>query len=138
MVTRKSTGLVQIPLFMIDDEQGNRIFENTSSSSMSYEILDTYIEKVSGKEYPCALRYTFEGEGMKITYTIRDPQEIGVMYVYGDVPEPVKKQYDAMGLKPSYTRNLADTELTIESDGESQTVKGRMLYEFNFPAAKLR
>ena len=41
-------------------------------------------------------------------------------------------------LKPSYTRNLADTELTIESDGESQTVKGRMLYEFNFPAAKLR
>ena len=36
------------------------------------------------------------------------------MYVYGDAPEPVRKQYDAMGIKPSYTRNLADTELTIK------------------------
>ena len=138
MVTRKSTGLVQIPLFTIDVLQGNRIFENTSGDTMSFEILDTYIEKVSGKEYPCAIRYTFEGEDMKITYTIRNPQEIGIMYVYGDAPEPVRKQYDAMGIKPSYTRNLADTELTIETKADHKTIHGRMLYEFNFPGKELR
>ena len=137
MVTPENTGMVQIPLFMIDDDQGNRIFENTSDEHVRCEFLETYTEKVSGKEYPSAIRYVFEDGGRKITYTINNPQEIGVMDVYGDAAEPVRKQYDAMGLKPSYVRYLADTELTIESNDESQTVEGRMLYEFNFPAAKL-
>ena len=49
-----------------------------------------------------------------------------------------RKQYDAMGIKPSYTRNLADTELTIETKDDHKTIIGRMLYEFNFPGKELR
>lgn len=138
MVSRENTGMVQIPLFMIDDDQGVRIFENTSSEHMSYEILDTYTEKVSGKDYPCAIKYVFDDKGRKITYLIQNPQEIGVMDVYGEAPEPVRKQYDAAGLRPSYVRYLADTVLTFEEGEDIEEVSGRMLYEFNFPAAELQ
>jgi hypothetical protein len=37
-----------------------------------------------------------------------------------------------------YTRNLADTELTIETKADHKTISGRMLYEFNFPGKELR
>lgn len=81
----------------IENNQGERVFENTSADNAQVEILDTY----------------------------------------GMASEDQKKQFDKMGLQPTYTRYLASTELKITRNGETQAIDGSMLYEINFAAKEL-
>ena len=60
MVAAERLGLDQIPLFTIDDQQGNRVFESTSAEGMDITVLDSYVQEQTGKRYPKTVRYTFD------------------------------------------------------------------------------
>jgi len=89
MVAAERLGLDQIPLFTIDDQQGNRVFENTSAKGMDITVLDSYVQKQTGKRYPKTVRYAFDRGDTDIEYTISEPQEINIIDLYGDASEPL-------------------------------------------------
>ena len=137
MVANARFGFAPIPLFTIDDAQGNRVFENVDAEGMTSEILGTYHQDETDKDYPDGIRYTFDKNGMHIVFEITEPKEINVLNLYGNAPEAQRAQFDALGLKPTYARYNATTRLTIERDGTAEVVDGSMLYEFAYMAATL-
>lgn len=137
MVGADRFGHPQIPLMTIDNNHGERVFENTSADNAQVEILDTYVQKETGKKAPKTIHYTFTQKGIQVEYTIHDPKEINLINIYGIASQEQKKQFDQMGLQPTYTRYLASTELKITRNGTTQTINGSMLYEINFSAKSL-
>lgn len=137
MVGADQFGQPQIPLMTIDDNQGNRIFENTSAANTRVEILDTYVQATTGKTVPKTIHYSFNQKDVKVDYTISEPQEIKLIDIYGTSPVPAQQHFDQLGLQPTYTRYLAKTRLQITRDGVSETIDGEMLYEINFAAKTL-
>ena len=137
MVGGDRFGQPEIPLFTIDDSKGNRVFENTSVDNAKVDILDTYVQEETGKVTPKTIHYTFTQDDMAVEYKIFDPKEINLINVYGMASDEQKKQFDAMGLQPTYTRYLASTELKITRDGKTEVIDGSMLYEINYAAKEL-
>jgi CrtC N-terminal lipocalin domain len=133
MVAAERFGLDQIPLFTIDDEQGHRVMESISADDMSVRVIDSYVQEQTGKRYPKTVRYTFDQGDTHAEYTISEPQEINIIDIYGDAPEPVRAKFDQLRLRPTYTRYLAQAELVLTRNGQSETITGPILYEFNSP-----
>ncbi|WP_047999467.1 lipocalin-like domain-containing protein [Lactiplantibacillus herbarum] len=137
MVGADQFGQPQIPLMTIDDNQGKRIFENTSAANTQVEILETYVQPETGKTVPKTIKYTFNQKEIQVEYLISDPKEIKLIDIYGTSPAPAQQQFDKLGLQPTYTRYLAKTQLKIIRDGDCETIDGEMLYEINFAAKTL-
>ncbi|MDF7637245.1 lipocalin-like domain-containing protein [Leuconostocaceae bacterium ESL0958] len=134
MVGADRFGKPHIPLFTIDDNEGNRVLESIDPENAQVEILDTYLQEKTGKTYPKSLRYTFEKDGVKAVFTIKDPEEINLIDFYGMAPAAAKAKFDQAGLQPTYTRYLAKTTLAITRNGQTETFDDKMLYEVNFAA----
>ena len=132
MVAAERLGLDQVPLFTIDDQQGNRVFENTSAKGMDITVLDSYVQEQTGKRYPKTVRYTFDKDDTHIEYTISEPKEINVINIYGDAPAAARSKFDQIRMRPTYTRYLAQAKLAITRDGRSESITGPILYEFNY------
>ncbi|WEV39554.1 lipocalin-like domain-containing protein [Lactobacillus sp. ESL0681] len=138
MVGADRFGQPRIPLLTIDDNQGKRIFENTSADDVKVEILDTYVQKETNKVMPKKLHYVFTHPDIQVEYTISNPKEINTIDIYGMSPTDKQRQFDKMGMQPTYTRFLATTELKITRSGKTETIAGSMLYEINFVAKSLQ
>ena len=132
MVAAEKFGLTQIPLFTIDDAQGHRLFENTDAANSEVEVLDSYVQASTGKRYPKKIRYTFTNDTTTVKYTITDPKEINVIDLFSQQPAAVQAQMTAQHLEPTYTRYLATSELELTQNGQTTTVTGPILYEFNY------
>lgn len=132
MVSAEKYGFTQIPLFTIDDNEGNRIFENISTDNMKVKLLDSYVQKETGKTYPKILQYNFSDGKKEIEYVISSKKEIHVLDFYSKAPENVKKTYDDAHMQPTYTRYLAETELKITENNETTVIAGSMLYEVSY------
>ena len=132
MVAAERFGFEQIPLFTIDDEDGTRILTVTSKDHMKSEILERYLQKETGKRYPRHIRYELEDGDTHATFDIVNTQEIRIIDLYSSAPAPQKAQFDAAHIQPTYTRYLADTKLELTRSGKTETIEGRMLYEFNY------
>lgn len=133
MVAAERWGLDQIPLFTIDDAKGTRVFENTEAIGVTTTVLDSYVQDRTGKRYPKTIRYDFAGDDTEVSFTISEPREINVIDLYGLASAEQQEQYDAQGVQPTYTRYLAEAELTINDANNTRTSSGPMLYEFNYP-----
>lgn len=132
MVASEKYGFTQIPLLTIDDKDGNRVFENTSADNVQIKVLDSYIQKETGKRYPKTIRYLLKQKGIDVEYTISDPKEINVINLYDNQAPGVKEKYDSLNLHPTYTRYLANSTLSITKEGKTETSSGPILYEFNY------
>lgn len=137
MVGADRFGRPQIPLMTIDDNQGNRVFENTSAETTKVEIPEMYVQEKTGKNVPKTLHYTFDQKDIQVEYTITDPEEINLIDIYGMAPKPAQEQFDKLGMQPTYTRYLAPTNLKITRNGKTEEINGSMLYEINFPSKEL-
>ncbi len=104
MVASQQFGLTQIPLFTIDDDQGNRLLEITDEKNVKIEMLDTYVQQATNKEYPSDIRYTFSKGDILVTYEIMQPTEINTIDIYGLADDKQKQQFDAIQQQPTYTR----------------------------------
>jgi len=132
MVAAERLGLDQVPLFTVDDQQGNRVFESTSAEGMDIKVLDSYVQEQTGKRYPKTVRYTFDKDDTHIEYTISEPKEINVINIYGDAPAAARSKFDQIRMRPTYTRYLAQAKLAITRDGRNESITGPILYEFNY------
>ena len=132
MVAAQKYNFAQIPLFTIDDSEGNRLFENTTTDGMTREVLETYYQAETKKYYPSKVRYTFKQNAVEMEYTISSPKEINTIDIYGMVPWFVKLIFRFTRKQPTYTRYLASTELKITRNGKTETTHDTMLYEFNY------
>ncbi|MTV81786.1 lipocalin-like domain-containing protein [Secundilactobacillus folii] len=137
MVGADRFGKPEIPLMTIDDNNGQRVFENTSAANTQVEFLETYLQESTNKQVPKEIRYTFNQDDIKVVYTISAPKEINIIDIYGLAPKAAQEQFDKLKMQPTYTRYLASTELKIIKPGHTETVNGSMLYEMNFPAKSL-
>src|SRR3974377_1554663 len=113
MVPAERLGLDQVTLFPVDDQQGNRVFENTSAKGMDITVLDSYVQEQTGKRYPKTVQYTFDKDDTHIEYTISEPKEINVINIYGDAPAAARSKFDQIRMRPTYTRYLAQAKLAI-------------------------
>lgn len=132
LVAGPQYGFNRFPLFFIQDHAGRTIFESTHADTVSCEVVETYSEPTTGKEYPKILRYRISDEDTEVTYTITADKEIYVRDGYGPAPAPVKEQLDHAGKKPSYVRYNGTGDLEIRRDGETTRRSGTMMYEFSY------
>lgn len=135
LVGAERYGFTRIPLFCVDDKDGNRIFENDGNDNVTVEILDKQLQPQSGKVYPKTTRYTFDDGTTKVVYKVTWEQELDVIDHYANATAEGKAHYDQMGIHPTYTRYFANTELEITRDGKTETSTDGMIYELNYPGA---
>ena len=129
MVAAEKFNFDQIPLFILNDKNGRRIFENTSKENMSIRILDSYVQQETQKRYPGKILYNFKNRDMDIKYPISKDKEINIINFYKNASQAEKSLYDKLHLQLTYTRYLAQTDLEINI----KRATGSMLYEFNYP-----
>lgn len=120
-------GYKRYPLAFIEDKDGNIIFENYQDSK--FEVLEEYLQEKTQKVYPRKFKYTFENDGKTVEYTITVQQELEIRDEYMAAPEQARAMFDAMNLKPSYTRYSATGDLTIQDGEHCETVTGDLIYE---------
>jgi predicted secreted hydrolase len=131
MTAREHNGWERFPLVFIQDKDGNIVFENTRdvSCSVGAEYID---EKASGKTYPETVHYTFKNKGKQVDYSLRVKKIIEASG-YRNAPAPLKLALNLMGIKPSYSRYLATSELILKDETETINRSGELIYEFMFP-----
>lgn len=133
MVAAEQFNYDQIPLFIINDKNGKRIFENVSKNNMNIKVLDSYVQQETNKRYPSKLLYKFKNNDLEIKYTISMNKEINVIDFYKNASKTEKALYDKLHLQPTYNRYLANTDLEINDYTTIKRATGNMLYEFNYP-----
>lgn len=131
MTAARKHDYARFPIAFIQDKDGNLIFENTRG--VKCELLEEYFdEESSGKDYPKDVRYTFENGGNKAVYRLKWKKILetgGVKTITGAMKLMVK----LLGVKLSYTRYLADGELSLTVNGGTIERSGELIYEFMFP-----
>ena len=133
MVAAEKYNHERFPIVFIQDKEGNLIFENTHG--VKCEVLDEYTDTdVSDKTYPKEVRYTFENNGVKIIYRLK---EKGILETGGvnDFTGLRKLLTKLMGIKLSYTRYIADSDISIITNSGTTQRAGELIYEFMFPGS---
>lgn len=131
LVSGEKFGFVQVPLFAVYDKAGNIIFENNGKANC--EILGRYWEENTKKHYPTGVRFHYTNGDDSVEYTLTWIDQMEARDMYTPFPEPIRKDYDAWNLRPSYMRYHSKGDMTLHIGGKTETVTGTMLYELAFP-----
>lgn len=136
-VSAEKTGFTRIPIFFIQDKDGNMVFEN--HENVKCEILGEYTDPVSDKFYPTGMHYTYENHKMKVDYTLKMVDTIE-SYGKNNFPAAIKLVAKMMGMdKASYNRYSATGDLVIHEDGKEDIRRsGNLIYEFMYPGASFK
>lgn len=145
IVANKAYGFKRLPIIGIMDKNGKQIFSNTNDTNTDIEILERYHEPKTDKDYPKAVKYTYENNGTKVEYTLRWTDEIEVRDVKTlmiDANPKMEAAFKKLGMNPSYLRYAAQGHLKITKDGKTTESDGDVIYEFAYfgnpdPAAHL-
>ena len=139
VITSKKYGYERVPIFCIEDAEGNVVFENTGmDAGFSCHIESEYYEKEIGKSYPKDFAYTFEHDGKKVTYSLKADRSILRQDIYHSGGKAMQTVMDLLKIQPAYARYKALGTLTIEENGEKTTRSGRFIYEFAYIAKSYR
>lgn len=133
LVFAEQYGFTRIPLFCVDDKDGNRVFENDGNDNVTVEILDAELQPQSGKTYPKTTRYTFDDGTTTVVYTVTWTQELDIIDHYANATDEARAHYDALGIHPTYTRYYATGQLEITRDSTTETSVDDVIYELNYP-----
>lgn len=130
LVSTKKLGYTRIPLFFVQDKDGNVLFENTDTDTCTCEVLKDYVHPDCGKRLPIAMRYTFRKGDTEAVYTLTGDKEIVYIDHNKRVPKLVKPIFKLSGFSLHYIRYVATGELVLRRNGEVVTqFKGELLYE---------
>ena len=129
-MTRKEYGHKRFPLCFVQDRSGKLLFSNFEGAKV--EVPEEYTDEVSGKDYPVTSIYTMENNGSEMIYTITEKETLEARFEYAAAPEPARKQMDAMGVRTSYARYLADGEFNLNTKDGTYHDKGDLIYEFAY------
>ena len=153
IVTSRNYDYQRLPIFVLEDHDGNVIFECTDPENMTCHITEEYAGH-EGKDYPKTTIYTYHSNGMTAEYTLRATHENYVMDVLNVTKEqlierfgkvagkaisvPVqavlKNAFVKKGIRPSYANYSAIGHLILKKDDDTIVidVKSNLIYEFVF------
>ena len=126
-LTSQKYGYKRYPLCFIQDKDGNIIFENFESAK--FEVIEEYLQELTGKYHPKRFKYTFENGGKTVEYTINSDAELEVRDEYKIAAETTQAVYDALQMQPSYTRYSATGELIIKEGADEIKASSSLIYE---------
>ena len=120
----------RIPIFFIEDKEGNVVFDNTDTETCRVEIPETMVHEKSGRTYPAVSRYIFTKENTTVEYTLTAGKEFVYTDHYALAPAPLKELFDARGVDTKYSRFAATGNFVMKKDGETiLSFSGDLLYE---------
>lgn len=128
LVANKNFGYQHYPVCLIEDKDGNIIFENTKN--VKFEVIEEYLQPQTGKYYPKHVKYTFEHDGKHVEYSLKVKDEIDIKNIYEAGGETGKAMFDKFDLQPTYTRYEGAGELKINDSGTLIEREGNLIYEF--------
>ena len=129
-VAPAANGYRRIPIFFIEDKEGNVIFDNTDTETCRVEIPETIVHDKCGRTYPAVSRYIFTKGDTTVEYTLTAGKEFVYTDHYAAAPAPLKALFDAKGVDTKYSRFAATGDLVMKKDGETVLeFSGELLYE---------
>lgn len=128
IITQKKYGYKRLPMIFIQDKDGNLVLEQLSDPNV--KIIEEYEEKISGKKYPKVTKYTFEGNGKKVEYTLSVIDELEARDAYAQAPKVAKLLFDVKKLHPSTARYYSKGEMKIYQGNNVIERSGNLIYEF--------
>ena len=131
LVSGERFGFVQVPLFAVYNKEGDIIFENNGPANC--EIKGRYWEEGTKKHYPTEVTFHYTNGEDSVDYTLTWKEQMEARDMYTPFPDPVKQDYDAWNLRPSYMRYNSRGDMTLNIGGKTDTVSGMMIYELAFP-----
>lgn len=133
MVASKKWNNQRFPIFCIQDENGDVVFESTQMNDKFHcEVLEEAFDEEIGRNFPHKIRYTAQNDNVKFTYELTNNLVIGRKDRYKEMPKPVRWVMDLLKVAPAYARYKADGVLTMEIDGQKIHREGEMIYEFAY------
>ena len=133
MVASRKWGNQRFPIFCVEDENGNVIYESTEmNDGFHCEVLEETFDEEIGRNFPQKIRYTMSSEAVKLTYTLTNKLVIDRKDRYKEMPTPVRWIMDMLKVAPAYVRYKADGVLRMEIDGKTIEREGEMIYEFAY------
>lgn len=155
-VASATYGYRRFPICFIQDAAGDTVFQNTHTVQL--EVLEETRDESNGKILPAVSQYTFDNDGTRVVYTLRQntviesrdafriaPQMMRAKFgdVLGRIIGPMiigvmKRRFAKQGIRPSYTRFGATGALEFSRDGELITRSGDLIYEFMYPGLEYR
>ncbi|WP_293824714.1 lipocalin-like domain-containing protein [uncultured Brevundimonas sp.] len=128
LVANEEFGFARVPLFYIEDSKGVPVLDTVEN--VKVEVLETYFQPETGKDYPRLVRYSAAAEGKSIEYTLRWQDQIEIRDFYSAAPPEGRAAFDKAGLQPTYTRYFAIGDLVVTEGDEVIRSTGNMIYEF--------
>ena len=120
----------RIPIFFIEDREGNVIFDNTDTETCRVEIPETLVHDKCGRTYPAVSRYIFTKGDTEVEYTLTAGKEFVYTDHYAIAPAPLKAVFDAKGVDTKYSRYAAVGDFVMKKGGEKVLeFSGDLLYE---------
>lgn len=133
MVASKKWNNERFPIFCIQDENGDVVFESTQMNDKFHcEVLEEAFDEEIGRNFPHKIRYTAQNDNVKFTYELTNTLVIGRKDRYKEMPKAVRLVMDLLKVAPAYARYKADGVLDMEIDGQKIQREGEMIYEFAY------
>jgi hypothetical protein len=132
MITAKKYGSVEYPIIFVQDADGKIVFQSTKGGS--HEVLEVYVDDVSGKTYPAKQRFSLKRGGDEIVYTLEKKEVL--RSAHPKMPFPANVVLSMRGLNPSYARFLGVGRLDMTLGGVRVEREADLIYEFMFPGKK--
>ena len=159
IVASKGYDFQRLPIFVVEDKDGNVIFECTDPEKMECEVLDEY-RGHQGKDYPKVTHYKYYADGMTADYTLTANHQNYVMDVLSELPKQteaklgkipgkiatpfitgmMKKNFEKKEIRPSYANYSATGHLVLTDENGKTIVdaSSELIYEFVFMGLKCR
>lgn len=131
--TNEEYGSERFPIFFIQDDQGNIVFE--SHDHVACTVESQYTDPASGKIYPSELSYVFRKNGVTARYRLKAENTIEAKGKNNLSPS-MKLAMKFMKIQASYSRYAATGHLELQSSGDPIVRDNALIYEIMCPGEK--
>lgn len=131
VITNKKYGYEHLPIFCVQDKDGNVVFENTScDKGFSCEVISEYKENQIGKSFPEEIVYHYAHDGKSIEHRIGIHYPILKQDIYHESSKMMQKVMDFMKINPAYVRYKAVGTMCMTENVKQVERTGDWIYEF--------
>ena len=117
LVSVDSLGNNHVPLFFVEDENGNILFENDEKTDdVIIEASEETVDSVCGKKFPKVQKFTYKKGSMTAEYTLTADKELLCNDHYKNAPDALKAVMDQQGLHHTLNRYAVVGKLLL-TDG---------------------
>ena len=132
-VTNEKYGFKRIPMFgLMDAGSGELVFKTDGQFTLSTKLEP---QSKMGREFPKVSNYVFKNtNGKQVDFNVTWQDELETRDMVTNVPEAVKKQYEAANIAPMYMRYYAKGDITFTdpTNNLKVTSSGEMIYEYAY------